>query len=134
MEVARAPSMGPAQGFLYPGSIPCFSSSSSILSAFTPAIALPHPFNPSSSGSAAIKAAHFNGAHYRSSILDKAEEGRSGSIDTIQRGKDNDSHRSSSGILGVAEKLKGRKIYTNEDFLEAVQLRRKELLPVEEVM
>ncbi len=56
----------PALGFLYPGSIPCFSSSSSILSASTPALALPRSFNPSSSGSAAIKEAYFNGARYRS--------------------------------------------------------------------
>lgn len=54
---------GPA---LFPGSIPCFSSSSGILCASTAALALPHSFNPSCSGSAAIKEVHFSGACYRS--------------------------------------------------------------------
>lgn len=58
--------LGPSLGFLYSGSIPCFSSSSSILSASVPALALPRSFNPSSSGSAAIKEAHFTRARYRS--------------------------------------------------------------------
>ena len=58
--------LGPALGFLYPGSMPCFSPSSGILSASTPALALPRSFNPSSSGSVAIKEAQFTAACYRS--------------------------------------------------------------------
>lgn len=52
--------------FLYLRSTPCFSSSSKILSASTPALALPHSFNPSSSSSAAVKEVCFTGVYYRS--------------------------------------------------------------------
>lgn len=57
--------LGPALVSLCTGSIPC-SSSSGIRRAFRPALALPRSFNPSSSGSAAIKEAHFTRARYRS--------------------------------------------------------------------
>lgn len=55
----------PASGFIYPSSIPCFSTSSSILSVSMPALALPYFFNPSGSGSVAIKEGYFTRSQYR---------------------------------------------------------------------
>lgn len=65
-DVDCLPSRSEPFRFLYLWSTPCFSSSSKILSASTPALALPHSFNPSSSSSAAVKEVCFTGEYYRS--------------------------------------------------------------------
>lgn len=66
LELARAAPVRSLLGPSFVRSVPCFSSSSSIPSASTPALALHRSFNPSCSGSVAIKEPHFTGACYRS--------------------------------------------------------------------